>query len=88
MLGRRRRRRRAATPVEFPKVPSDIGRELMNSGTFGSNEYYQDIVRKKKRKLARRVMSRELGLDTVHDKRISRLLLQASKIALALSLQR
>ncbi|MCJ1245808.1 hypothetical protein MMC30_003012 [Trapelia coarctata] len=76
MLGRRRRRRRAATPVELPKVPSDVGRELMNSGTFGSNEYYQDILRNKKRKLARRVMSRELGVDTVQDKRANRLLLQ------------
>lgn len=79
MLGRRRRRRRAATPVNFPKVPSDVGRGLMCSGTFGSNEYYQDVLRKKKRKLARRVMHRELGSDTVQDKRLNKLLLQVSK---------
>lgn len=79
MLGRRRRRRRAATPVDFPKVPSDIGRGLMNSGTFGSNEYYHDVLRKKKRKLAGRVMNRELGSDAVQDKRLNRLLLQVSK---------
>jgi len=50
----------------------------MNSGTFGSNEYYQDILRKKKRKLGRRVISRELAVATVQDNRVNRLLLQVS----------
>ena len=76
MLGWGRRRRRAANSVEFPKVPSDVGRELMDSGTFGSNEYYKISLRKRKRKLARRVMSRELGNCTAQGKRANNLLLQ------------
>ncbi|MCJ1393870.1 hypothetical protein MMC18_006746 [Xylographa bjoerkii] len=75
MVGRRRRKRKASK-VEFPKVPSDVGRELMNSGNFGSNEYYQDILRRKKQKLARRILSRELGLDAVQDRRGNKLLSQ------------
>ena len=75
MVGRRRRKRKTSK-VEFPKVPSDVGRELMNSGNFGSNEYYRDILRRKRQKLARRVMSRELGLDATQDKRGDRLISQ------------
>ncbi|MCJ1404199.1 hypothetical protein MMC11_007424 [Xylographa trunciseda] len=75
MVGRRRRKRKVST-VEFPKVPSDVGRELMNSGNFGSNEYYQDILRRKKQKLARRILSRELALDPLQNRRGDRLLSQ------------
>ena len=64
------------TEVVFPKVPSDVGRMLMISGNFGSNEYYQDTLKKRKRKLARRLMNRELGLDIVHDRTANRLVLQ------------
>ena len=62
--------------VDFPKVPSDVGRVLMSSGNFGSNEYYQNILRKRKRKLALRLMARELGLDAVQDMTANRLVSQ------------
>ena len=78
MVGRRRRRRKSPK-AEFPKVPSSVGRELMDSGNFGSNEYYRDVLRRRKQKLASRVMSRELGLDSAHDKRGNKLLCQVSK---------
>ena len=78
MVGRRRRKRKASK-VEFPKVPSEVGRELMDSGNFGSNEYYQDILRRKKQKPSRRILSRELGLDAIQDRRGNKLLSQVSR---------
>lgn len=45
----------------FPSVPSKEGRKLMDGGTFGSNEYYRDICKKSNTRLARKLMSRELG---------------------------
>lgn len=54
----RRRRRTPPDPNRFPKVPSDEGRELMNSGTFGSS----DRKMSRRKQLARRVLDRELGL--------------------------
>lgn len=67
-MWRRRRRRPKPNPNRFPKVPSDEGAELMRSGTFGSNEA-QDItsvdedgrIIQKKKKLARRILDRELA---------------------------
>jgi DDB1- and CUL4-associated factor 11 len=56
-----RRRRRRGVPT-FEKVPSDVGRDLMNSGHFGSCERNVAPVRKKK--LAYRLMRRELGLGS------------------------
>ncbi|KAH8667425.1 WD40-repeat-containing domain protein [Tricladium varicosporioides] len=64
----RRRRRQKPDPNRFPKVPSDEGAELMRSGTFGSNEA-QDItsvdddgrVMQKKKRLAKRILDRELA---------------------------
>ncbi|KAI9719156.1 MAG: hypothetical protein M1828_006338 [Chrysothrix sp. TS-e1954] len=55
---RRRHRRKAS----FPKIPSDEGRELMESGKFGTNEREDHIIRKKK--LANSIMRRELGLGS------------------------
>ncbi|KAF9889788.1 hypothetical protein FE257_006878 [Aspergillus nanangensis] len=46
-----------------PKVPSEEGTKLMSSGDFGSNQYYVDKLKKRKRTLATRLMWRELGLD-------------------------
>ena len=73
--GRRRRRRRASGP-KFPKVPSEQGKKLMDSGTFGSNEYYRDLLRKRKPRLATRLMERELGIDDPRLKRTNRLMSQ------------
>jgi WD repeat-containing protein 23 len=35
----------------------------MDSGTFGSNEYYLERSKRRKSKLASRLMRRELGLE-------------------------
>lgn len=56
-------KRRGRGSAAFQKVPSDKGIELMNTGTFGSNDRKLDSVKRKKR-LAYRVMKRELGLGS------------------------
>lgn len=60
----RRRRRRSLDPNRFPKVPSDEGRALMNSGSFGSTDRHAPITKKKQ--LAWRILDRELGIDKRH----------------------
>lgn len=55
------RRRRGRGRKAFQKVPSDTGRELMQSGTFGANDRAEDTFKRKKR-LAYRLMRRELGI--------------------------
>ncbi|TRX88411.1 hypothetical protein FHL15_010724 [Xylaria flabelliformis] len=55
----RLRRRRILDPNRFPKVPSEKGRELMNSGTFGAVDISSPM--RKKKQLARRILERELG---------------------------
>jgi WD repeat-containing protein 23 len=50
--------------VEFEKVPSEEGRQLMTSGTFGANERPLDSIKRKKR-LASRLLRREMGLGSV-----------------------
>lgn len=57
----RRRPRREPRPLE--KVPSDNGKELMSSGKFGGNDIFQDTLKRKK-KVAYRLMHRELGLGS------------------------
>ncbi|KAF2090133.1 WD40 repeat-like protein [Saccharata proteae CBS 121410] len=54
------RRRRGRGRKAFQKVPSDTGRQLMDSGTFGANDRPEDSYKRKK-KLAYRLMARELG---------------------------
>jgi WD repeat-containing protein 23 len=62
--GSSRRRARTSGPrAPSPPVPSPVGQQLMESGTFGHNESHQDRLRRRKKKLARRIMNRELGLD-------------------------
>jgi WD repeat-containing protein 23 len=58
------RRRRGRGRKAFQKVPSDEGRELMGSGTFGTNDRPEDTMKRKK-KLAYRLMRRELGLGSL-----------------------
>lgn len=60
-LDPRRRRRPKGGAKNYPLVPSDEGRKLMDSGTFGRNGFYEDILRRRSNRLARRLMSRELG---------------------------
>ncbi|KAI1123925.1 WD40-repeat-containing domain protein [Nemania abortiva] len=58
--GQRLRRRPRSNKDRFPKVPSDKGRELMNSGTFGATDISSPLGKKKQ--LARRILDRELGI--------------------------
>jgi len=59
----RSRRRANEGQIPFEKVPSDVGRSLMWSGTFGSNDRLEDKVKRKKQ-LAYRVLNREMGLGS------------------------
>lgn len=76
---RRRRRRTRPDPDRFPKVPSDNGVELMNSGTFGSNEVHLNdsgsISKNKKKKLARRILDRELATEGYAQQRVNQRLM-------------
>ena len=58
---RRRRGKRGADP--FPEIPSMIGRDLMESGNFGTNERMENSIESKK-KLALRILRRELGVES------------------------
>ncbi len=65
--GPRLRRRRPLGQSRMPTPPSEKGRELMNSGTFGANEISSPL--KKKKHLARRILDRELGIgDRSHQR--------------------
>lgn len=71
----RRSRRNRSTFVgdRYPKIPSEKGRELMDSGTFGTNDHcehtscglpYSETDIGKRRKLARRMLDREMGVES------------------------
>ena len=75
-LSGRRRRRTKLDPNRFPKVPCEEGRKLMDSGTFGSNERWQDVTKKRKSKLAEQLMYRELGMDENHAAKANRVISQ------------
>ncbi|ATY62656.1 WD repeat protein [Cordyceps militaris CM01] len=55
-----RSRRPPKDPNRFPKVPSDEGRKLMQSGTFGSSN--ETIRQDGTKRIARRMLERELGI--------------------------
>lgn len=61
----------------FPKVPSEYGTRLMNSGFYGNNPHHVDEAKRRKKKLATRMMWRELGIGTPGERRRdTRLILQ------------
>ncbi|EED13777.1 WD repeat protein [Talaromyces stipitatus ATCC 10500] len=60
---RRRRRNRTARHA-YPNVPSENGIALMNSGLYGNNPNYVDEAKRRKKKLATRIMWRELGIGS------------------------
>ena len=60
---RRRRRRPKPAGDRFPKIPSEAGKELMTSGTYGSRDSFVDIRRRRRRNMSERLMWRRLGLD-------------------------
>ena len=59
---RRRLRGRRQDGPNYPKIPSDEGTELMNSGVFGSPDPSQGSKIARRSKLASRLLDRELGL--------------------------
>lgn len=58
---------RRPDPNRFPKVPSEAGRELMDSGQFGANPSTSE--RSAKKALARRILDRELGISNPAESR-------------------
>lgn len=76
--GRRPRRPKRAGNG-YPKIPSEEGQKLMESGTFGLNERRQDTITRKK-KLAYRTMMRELGLGSAGKQRCANKIMSQSLI--------
>lgn len=74
-----RKRRSKGAKQRFPPIPNEEGRKLMDSGTFGRNEHYEDILRKRKNRLSRRLMSRELGTNVDNPLRSNRLISQVRR---------
>ncbi|KAJ4286293.1 hypothetical protein N0V90_013327 [Kalmusia sp. IMI 367209] len=56
-------RRKGAGSAAFEKVPSEAGKELMNSGVFGTNHRPEDTIKRSNR-LSSQIMRRELGLGS------------------------
>ena len=68
---RTRRRRNQVVGDRYPKIPSEEGKKLMDSGIFGTNDHcdhsacglpYSQTSMHKRRKLARRMFDREVGV--------------------------
>ncbi|KAI3330684.1 WD40-repeat-containing domain protein [Ustulina deusta] len=76
--GPRLRRRRPLGQSRMPTPPSEKGRELMNSGTFGANEISSPL--KKKKHLARRILDRELGIGDRSHRRMNQGVIAQSMI--------
>jgi WD repeat-containing protein 23 len=64
MFRNRLRARRSGETPKFPPVPNPEGKKLMREGHFGTDEYYVDRLKQRKKALATRLMWRELGVDT------------------------
>ena len=69
---RSRRARRTFQGDRYPKIPSDEGKELMAGGNFGTNDHcdhtscgqpFSQPNMRKRRKLARRMLDREMGVE-------------------------
>ncbi|TAQ85491.1 hypothetical protein B7494_g6187 [Chlorociboria aeruginascens] len=82
---RRWTRRPKPDPNRFPKVPSDKGRELMNSGIFGSDEVHASRGSRPNnisevKKLARRILDRELATEDSARRRVNQRLMAQGMI--------
>jgi len=80
------RRRQKPDPSRFPKVPSDAGTELMHSGLFGANpaqaiQSRDKISLRKKKRLAWRIMERELAVGNSATERLNNRLLAQVRLA-------
>ena len=69
---RSRRSRRKFEGDRYPKIPSEEGKKLMGSGQFGTNDHcdhsacglpFSETNMHKRRKLARRMFDREMGVE-------------------------
>ena len=69
---RSRRSRRTFVGDRYPPIPSREGQKLMDSGTFGTNDHcdhsacglpYSQTDMRKKRKLSRGMLDREMGVE-------------------------
>lgn len=76
-MGARRRQRLKRGKTKPPPVPSEAGRELMDSGSFGTSNRYQ-IHSRTKTRLARSLMNRELGIGRLNPVTINKLLSQVN----------
>jgi WD repeat-containing protein 23 len=75
-----RSRRTRPDPNRFPKVPSEKGAELMNSGAFGADPAYTVTSNDrnrigKKKKLALRILDRELATESPARQRLNKRLM-------------
>lgn len=75
-IGTRRRRRKKCANAKLPPVPNEEGKNLMDAGSFGTTHHFQHVTEKRKIRLARSLMSRELGVDRISSLRISKLMSQ------------
>ncbi|KAJ5154586.1 uncharacterized protein N7500_010025 [Penicillium coprophilum] len=60
----RLRARRSTERVTLPPVPNPEGKKLMGEGHFGTDQFYGDRLRQRKKFLTTSLMWRELGVDT------------------------
>ncbi|SMY29792.1 unnamed protein product [Zymoseptoria tritici ST99CH_1A5] len=69
---RLRRRRPSFEGDRYPPIPNEKGKELMESGTFGHNDRcehtacgmpFSDHTMRKRRRLSRRMLDREMGVE-------------------------
>lgn len=74
----RNRRRRSLDPNRFPKIPSEKGRELMDSGTFGATDLRTPLSARKR--IARRILDREMGLGDTVSRQVNQNLMAQSMI--------
>ncbi len=63
------RRRGNPDPNRFPKVPSEKGRELMESGLFGAVDSREPLASRKQ--IARRLLDRELGIGDGNERQLN-----------------
>lgn len=77
-FGSRRRRRGKASKGRYPAIPSEEGEKLMATGNFGESQHYEDRLRNRKRRLATRLMYRELGTSPYAPNRANKLAAQVS----------
>ena len=75
---RARRRQNATEKRKLPPVPNPEGRRLMDASVFGLSDDYRDTRRKTSKRLARKLLTRELGASRSNDLRTTSALTQVS----------